>query len=193
MMLALLLLGAWYLWPRLQAVQPPAGALQPCQLERMDGPYRICLRRDTAGRWTWSASRSGEPPQEGTDPQPSDDDALADAWVTLAPKDIGGAVLTVAREASGMRLAADGVLSIVNEAAYVNAAAQSITSAAISNDEPLGVVGKVLIDAFGSNWNPLRVQIAGGTIWDAAKRYADAKAAAGTTPQKQARALAGLA
>lgn len=192
MIVVVLALAAWYLWPRLQAVQPP-GALQPCQLERMDGPYRICLRRDNAGRWTWSASRAGEPPLEGTDPQPSDDDALADAWVTLATRDIGASVIKETREAHGMQLSTDGVLSIVNEAAYVNAAAQSITAAAVSNDEPLGVVGKVLIDAFGSNWNPLRVKIADGTIWDAAKRYADAKAAAGTTPQKQARALAGLA
>lgn len=194
MTLVLVALAAWYLWPRLQgAVAPPPGALQPCQLERMDGPYRICLNRDSEGRWSWTASRAGEPPLAADNREPSDDDALADAWVTLQPKDIGGAVTSEAREVGGMRLATDGTLTIIDQGTYVPTAAQIITNAAATNDEPLGVVGALLTQTFGSNWNPLRVRIAGGTIWDAAKRYQDEKAKAATTPARQARAIAGLA
>jgi hypothetical protein len=190
-------LVAWYLWPRIKKTITKEPEPQACQITRHDGRFVICLGRDSQGVWTWSAIGSATielAESKHTSPGKtfaSENDALADAWVSLLVFD-AGKVVTNTREAWGLRLEPSGTVTVVNQAVYLNEAAKAITAASDAGDDAAGVVISLLTSAFGTNWNPLRAKIAGGTLQDAAQRYTAARGNPNPTPQSLAKAIMGL-
>ena len=196
----LLFLGAVYAFARRNQTTAPAGQLPAAEETRRDGPYAIYLWRE-GGRWRWRAELEdpvilpdgvASVPETLADEQlyATVEDALVAAWRRLVLVDYGpDIVVPAAIERVGLRLNANGTITITNQATYVNHASPIISQATQTGDDGAGIVLAVLIDIFGWNWNPLRVRIAGGSLQQAAARV---DAVQPPNPPAVARAIVGV-
>jgi hypothetical protein len=163
----------------------PEGAvleLEPeCQAEVNDGPFRICINRDGDDVYAWLATREGIV-VGGNGGFTRYDDALADAWMTLAVFPVP--IVDSTTQRAGLRLEPDGEVTVENQPVYVNFVAGAISQETMAGGGPLDLV----ITALAAVWpalNPLRMRPNGGTLDAAAERVA----AAGQNPLEIARAI----
>lgn len=194
-------LGGILWWLRSRALTAAGADVLACTNVYPDGPLRICLMRTTGG-WGWRSwledpvIDAPDIPNDGEfsdgELYPSPGEAHVRAWGNLVMRvpDYGeNVVVSLPLSRWGLTLNIDGVVTVDNVANYVNHASQLIATAQQSGDDAAGIVLTVLIDAFGTSWNPFRARIAGGSFADAVARLE----AVPQNPPQQARAIMGLA
>jgi hypothetical protein len=146
-----------------------------CDITRIDGPFRVCLSQNAAGKWSYKATRAGEDVENAQGAGFDDrDDALVASWEALLPY----AVTYDVRTRDGVTLQYSGIVSLQNSVTFAAKAQPIIATQLAEGDDDGASLVLAVLGAIFPAVNLLRLRPNGDELEAVAERVDAASNAA---------------